>query len=172
MTKKINARKVQRVLLQEKPEIGHTFFLIISAVMLIDDLPILLISLVLNLPWVVTSIVFAVNVLVFGSIFMFIHFRGVSLTDRRVIVRFGAFRSSVPLKSVRSVAKQNPPRWQIMSGLVSAFRGRLVYCFKSTSPFIMLKRTSGVSKSLYFNVSNAHVFIRKLNEAKREELSV
>jgi hypothetical protein len=171
MSKSKTTKKVQRVLLEERPEIGHTLFLIISAVMLIDDLPILLISLALDLPWLVTSIVFAVNVLVFGSILMFIHFRRVCLTDRRVMVRFGAFRSSVPLKSVSLVARQNPPRWQMMSGLVSAFRGRLVYCFKSTSPFIMVQRTSGMSKALYFNVRNAEAFTRKLKEAKTVALS-
>lgn len=167
MSKSVAKRTAQRVLLEEKPEIGHEFFLLISVVMLIEDLPILLIISSLQLSWLVTNIIFAVNVFVFGLIFIFIHFRRVCLTDRRIVVRFGIFRSSVPLTSIRSVASQNPPKWQRLSGLVSPFGGRLVYCFRRSSAFVMVDRDSGISRTLYFNVSNPSDFIRKLNKTIR-----
>jgi hypothetical protein len=171
MIQSMASRPIQRILLEEKPEIGRAVFYVISAVMLVEDLLIFLIIVSLDLPWLVTSIVFAVNVLVFGSILTFIRFRRVCLTDRRVMVQFGVFKSSVTLSSIRLVARQNPPRWQMKSGLVSAFRGRLVYCFNNTSPFVMVERTSGMSKALFFNVISAEAFIRKLKEAKRTMFS-
>jgi hypothetical protein len=146
---------------------GRALFSLVAALMLIDDLPILLITLSLNLPWFATSVVFAVNVLVFGSIFIFIHFRRVCLTDRKIVVQFGFFKSSIPLASIRRVDNRNPPRWQMISGMVLPFGGRLVYCFDHDSPFIMIERNSGISKALYFNVSNSQAFMRKLKEAKR-----
>jgi hypothetical protein len=167
MSKSAANRTAQRALLDEKPEIGHELFLVISAVMLIDDLLFLLIILSLELPWLVANVAIAVNVLVFGFLFIFIHSRRVCLTDRMIVVRFGIFRSSIPLSSVRSVTIQNPPRWQRLGGLVSPFRGRLVYCFKRSSPFVMVERDSRILRTLYFNVSNAPDFIRKLNKATR-----
>jgi len=166
-------RTQQRILIDEKPEIGRALFSVVAAVMLIDDLPILLIALSLNLPWSVTSVVFAVNVLVFGSIFIFIHFRRVRMTDREIVVQFGFFKSSIPLASIRRVDDRSPPRWQMLSGMVSPFGGRLVYCFNHDSPFIMIERNSGISKTLYFNVSNPKAFRWKLKEVqKTDELSL
>jgi hypothetical protein len=160
-------RTQQRILIDEKPKMGGALFSVVAAVMLIDDLPILLIALSLNLPWFVTSVAFAVNILVFGSIFIFIHFRRVRLTDRGIVVQFGFFKSSIPLASTRRVNDRSPPRWQMISGMVSLFGGRLVYCFNHDSPFVMIERNSGISKVLYFNVSNSQAFMTKLKEVKR-----
>ncbi len=155
------------VLFDEKPEVDRGLFLVISAVMLLDDVSILVIMLSLELPWLIANIVLSVNVIVFGFLFIFIHFREVKLTNRRILVRFGLFRSSVSLSSIRSVSVQNPPRWQRLGAVVSPFGGRLVFCFKHNSPFIMVERDSATFKTLFFNVSNASNFMKKLEKARR-----
>jgi hypothetical protein len=154
----------ENVLVEERPEIDHRLFLVISTVMLIDDLLVLLVILSLQLSWIVANIFLALNVLVFGFLFIFIHYRRVLLTDCKLLVQFGLFRSSVLLSSIRQVTVQGPPKWQMLGGLVSLFRDRLVYCFGSRSPFVKVERRSGVAKTLYFNVRNAPDFVRKLRQ--------
>jgi hypothetical protein len=161
-----NRRFFERVLFEEKPRSDNSFFAAIVSMLLIDDLVVVLLLLYFNVPKEVIYGVLGMNILLAGIVYSYVHFRTVKLTDRRIYIRFGLSRSSVPLADIRSFSVSDPPSWGKLGPGVSGFRGRKVFCFSTSSTFLMIEHGTKKPRSLFFNVDHLQEFIAKLRQVK------
>jgi len=160
-------KATEHVLYEEKPEIDSALFKALLVLMIMDNLVIGLVLVYLGLPWIVLTSVFVVEGAVLGLILSFLYSRKVMLSNWRVFVRFGPVRSSIPLSIVRSFSVQNPSGWHTSGSGVSPGRGKLVYCFNPSSPFVMIERDTKRFGRVFFNVDDPSRFTRTLERLTR-----
>ena len=163
----VHKRFFERVLFEEKPKSERSFFAAIVLILLIDDLIVALLLIYVNVPREVMYGVVVINILLIGFVYSYLHFRSVKLTDQRIYIRFGLSRSSVPLSNIRSFSVSDPPFWSKIGPGVSGFRGRKVYCFNTSSPFLMIEHGIKKPKRLFFSIEHLPQFIIKLREIEK-----
>jgi hypothetical protein len=166
MTRRTLERSIpERVLFEEKPEADLGLLYAIAVMIVFDDIVITLLMINLGAPELLVGVILALNAVLFALVYSFTRLRKVKLTDRRVIVRFGISRSSILIPNMRSVTVEDPPTWN-RSGLVSGWRGRTVYCFKGSSPFVKIEYGTGKLRSVFFNVDRLPEFVAKLRKIR------
>lgn len=166
MTRRTLERSIpERVLFEEKPEADLGLLYAIVVMIVFDDIVITLLVINLEAPELMVGVILALNAILFALVFSFASLRKVKLTDRRVVVRFGISRSAIRIPNIRSVAVEDPPSWN-RSGLVSGWRGRTVYCFKGSSPFVKIEYGNGKLRSVFFNIDRLPEFIAKLKKIR------
>ena len=162
-----NRKATEHVLYEEKPEIDSALFKALFALIIMDNIVIGLVLVYLRLPWIVLIPVLVIEAFVFGLILSFLYSRKVMLSNWRIFVRFGPARSSIPLSAVRSFSVQNLSSWHTSSSGVSPGRGKLVYCFRTGSPFVMIERDTERFRRVFFNVEDPSRFTRTLERLVR-----
>jgi len=160
---------MERVLFTEKPETDAGLFVAVAAIVVTDNIVVVLLLLYLSLPELVVILVLISNILILGLVYSYVRFREVRLTNQRIFVRFGISRTSIPISNIRSFYVSDPPSWTTWTAGVSGWRSRVVYCFKSTSPFVMIERDTKKLRRVYFNVNDLPNFIAKLRKLKEPE---
>lgn len=155
----------ERVLFEENPEADLGLLYAIAVMIVFDDIVITLLMINLGAPQLMVGVIFVLNAILFALVYSFFRLRRVKLTDQRVIVRFGISRSSIRIPNIRSVTVEDPPSWN-RSGLVSGWRGRTVYCFKGSSPFVKIEYGTGKPRSIFFNIDRLPEFIAKLKKIR------
>nr|MDO8098814.1 hypothetical protein [Candidatus Njordarchaeota archaeon] len=167
MSRKTGERSVmERIIFKEKPETDSGLFSAVAAIVVIDNFVVLLLLFYLDLAKFLVILILSVDILIIGVIYSFIQFREVRLTNKRILVRFGIYRSSIPISNIRSFSVEDPRSWTTWTPGVSGWRSRVVYCFKSTSPFVMIERDTKKLRRVYFNVNDLPNFIARLGKLK------
>jgi hypothetical protein len=166
MRSRSNNTAFERVLFEEKPKTDASFFAAIVLMLLIDDFVVALLLLYLNVPREVIYALVFINILMIAFVYFYVHFRSVKLTDWGIYIRFGMSRSAIRISDVTSFAVSDPPAWSKMGPGVSGWRGKKVYCFKTSSPFVMIEHGSRRPKRVFFNVDRLSEFMVKLREIK------
>jgi len=167
--KSAEKRVMERVLFTEKPETDTGLFAAVAGIVVMDNFVVVLLLLYLSLPELVVILVLISNILIFGLIYSYVRFREVRLTNQRIFVRFGISRTSIPISNIRSFTVSDPPSWTTWTAGVSGWRSRVVYCFKSASPFVMIERDTKKLRRVYFNVNDLSNFIVKLKKLKEPQ---
>jgi hypothetical protein len=155
----------ERVLFEEKPEADLGLLYAIAVMVAFDDVVITLLLINLDASQLMIGVILAFNAVLFAFVFSFVRLRKVKLTTRRVVVRFGISRSVILISNIRSVTVEDPPGWN-RAGLVSGWRGRVVYCFKGSSPFVKIEYGTGKLRRVFFNVDRLPEFIAKLTKIR------
>ena len=96
------SRPRERVLFEEKPEVDLGLLYAVTVMLVFDDIVMTLLLINLGAPELMVTIILVINAVLFALIFSYAHLRRVTLTDRRVVVRFGISRTSIPISSIRS----------------------------------------------------------------------
>jgi hypothetical protein len=167
--KTVERSVMERVLFSEKPETDSGLFAAVAAIVGFDSIVMLLLLFYLSVPWFVIILILSGDVSIVVVIYSFIRFREVRITNKRVIIRFGVHRSSIPISNIRKFSVEDPPSWTTWTSGVSGWRSRVVYCFKSSSPFVMIERDTIKLRRVYFNVADLPNFITRLRKLKEPQ---